>query len=49
MIGSHDPVAIKEALRLARASGRTTTEYEIQMSYGIRVDERTGCISRAFL
>lgn len=41
MIGSHDPVVIEEAMRLARASGRTTTDYEIQMLYGIRADEQT--------
>jgi proline dehydrogenase len=41
MIGSHDPVVIEEAIRLARASGRTTTDYEIQMLYGIRADEQT--------
>lgn len=40
MVGSHDPKVIEETLKLARASGRTTSSYEIQMLYGIRTDEQ---------
>ena len=41
MVGSHDPVVIKEAMRLAQAAGRKESDYEIQMLYGIRTDEQT--------
>lgn len=41
MVGSHDPEVIQEAMRLARVSGRTASDYEIQMLYGIRTDEQT--------
>ena len=41
MVGSHHPVVIKEAMRLAQAAGRKESDYEIQMLYGIRTDEQT--------
>ena len=40
MVGSHDPVVIEEAMRLAEAAGRKDSDYEFQMLYGIRTDEQ---------
>ncbi|MFC0450398.1 proline dehydrogenase family protein [Rhodococcus jostii] len=40
MVASHDPVMVDAALQQAKATGRTTDEFEIQMLYGIRDTEQ---------
>lgn len=40
MVASHDPAIIAEAGRIAERAGRTATDVEFQMLYGIRSDEQ---------
>ena len=40
MVASHDPVIIDAVPSLARETGRTTTDFEYQMLYGVRDDEQ---------
>jgi proline dehydrogenase len=40
MVGSHDPVMVGLAQRLAAEYGRTADSWEVQMLYGIRPDEQ---------
>ncbi|PBC53671.1 proline dehydrogenase family protein [Rhodococcus sp. ACPA1] len=40
MVASHDPAMVGAALAQAKATGRTTDEFELQMLYGIRDAEQ---------
>ncbi|OBI86555.1 proline dehydrogenase family protein [Mycobacterium asiaticum] len=40
MVASHDPLILETVPRLARESGRSQTEFEYQMLYGVREDEQ---------
>ncbi|MGD1279957.1 proline dehydrogenase family protein [Mycobacterium seoulense] len=40
MVASHDPAVIEQVPALAREAGRTATDFEYQMLYGIRDDEQ---------
>ncbi len=40
MVASHDPAIITAALQYAHDAGRSSTEFEIQMLFGIRDTEQ---------
>ena len=45
MVASHDPVVIDAVPALVSESGRSATDFEYQMLYGIRADEQSRLVS----
>ena len=46
MVASHDPAMVDAALAQAKATGRTTDEFEIQMLHGIRDTEQLRLVTQ---
>jgi proline dehydrogenase len=47
-IATHDPKMIDGALEAARANGRTASDFEFQMLYGVRRDLQKSLVERGF-